>query len=240
MLRVCKRLCWVAVAASGLYAQSFEVASIKPSRVSSNGSDTGRDHGIFKGRNVSLQRLIALAWGMEAYRVEGPAWLAAERYDVDAKFPADALRVGPEGDELFRAMMRNMLAKRFSLVAHSSQKTLAVYELLVAKSGLKIKEVQGGVAESSGHNNRYSGARVSMSGFARFLSGRADLPVVDMTGLDGYYTFTLEWPLVSGESASWEALQDAMETNLGLRCENRKAPTDIVVVDRAEKTPTAN
>jgi uncharacterized protein (TIGR03435 family) len=240
MLRACSRVCCLAAAASVLFAQSFEAVSVKPSRVSSTGSDTGSDHGIFKARNVSLQRLIALAWGMEDYRVEGPAWLGAQRYDVDAKYPADAPRGGPEGDEVFRAMMRNVLATRFRVVAHRSQKTFAVYELHVAKSGLKIKEVQGGVAESSGHHNQYSGTRVSMSGFARFLSGRADLPVVDMTGLDGYYTFTLEWPLLAGESAPWEALQEAMESKLGLRCENRKTQLDIVVVDHAEKTPTAD
>lgn len=230
MLRACKRLYLLAALASGLFAQ-FEDVSVRPSRTSSTVSDTDTANGIFKARNVSLQRLIALAWGVEDYRVEGPGWLGSERFDVDAKLPANAV---------FRATMQHMLATRFRLVAHTSQKTLAVYELHVAKSGLKIKEVQGGTAESSGHNNRYSGTKVTMAGFAQFLSGRADLPVVDMTGLDGSYTFALEWPLLAGESASWEALQDAMETKLGLRCENRKAPLDIVVVDHAEKTPTTN
>jgi len=245
MLRACKRLCWLAVAASGLYAQSFEVASIKPSADPSTGSDIDSDNSIFKARNVTLQRLIGMAYGIEDYRVEGPGWLGSERYDVDAKFPAGVPMAGPEGDAAFRTMMRDMLTNRFGLAVHNSQKTLGVYGLVVAKSGLKINEVQEGGSAGNSHNGSYSGTRVTMPRFAQFVSRLADLPVVDMTGLKGSYTFTLDWtPLdaavTPGVNPSWEALREAMETKLGLRCENRKAPTDIVVVDHAEKTPTAN
>ena len=245
MLRACKRLCWLAVAASGLFAQSFEVVSVKPRADASTGSDIDSDNSIFKARNVTLQRLIGMAYGIEDYRVEGPGWLGSERYDVDAKLPAGVPMTGPKGDAAFRAMMQNMLPDRFGLVVHNSQKTLAVYGLVVAKSGLKISEVQEGGSDSSSHNNSYSGTRVTMARFAEFLSRRADLPVVDMTGLKGSYTFALDWTpldaaLVPGVNPSWEALREAMETTLGVRCENRKAPMEVVVVDHAEKIPTAN
>jgi uncharacterized protein (TIGR03435 family) len=245
MLRAFKRLGWLAVAASGLFAQSFEVASIKLSNDASTGSDIDSDNNILKARNVTLQRLIAMANGIEDYRVEGPGWLGSERFDIDAKFPAGVPMVGPKGDEAFRAMMQDMLTNRFGLVVHNSRKTLAVYGLVVAKSGIKVSEVKEGSSDSSSHNNQYSGTRVTMSRFAQFLSRRADLPVVDMTGLKGFYTFTLDWTpdpsaLVPSENPAWEALREAMETKLGLRCENRKAPIEIVVVDHAEKTPTAN
>ena len=241
MLRAFKRLCWLAVAASGLFAQSFEVVSVKQSNDASTGSDIDSNNNLFKARNVTLQRLIAMAYGVEDYRVDGPGWLGSERYDVDAKFPAGVPMVGPKGDAAFRAMVQDMLANRFGLLAHQSQKTLAVYGLVVAKSGLKISEVKEGSSDSSSHNNSYSGTRVTTSRFAEFLSRKADLPVVDMTGLKGSYTFALDWtPDLSDENPSWEALREAMETKLGLRCENRKAPIEIVVVDHAEKAPTAN
>jgi uncharacterized protein (TIGR03435 family) len=236
----------LAVAAWGLFAQSFEVVSVKPSSDASTGSDIDSDNNIFKARNVTLQRLIAMANGIEDYRVEGPGWLSSERYDVDAKFPAGVPMTGPKGDAAFRVMMQDMLTNRFGLVTHSSQKTLAVYGLVVAKSGLKISEVKEGSSDSSSHNNQYSGTSVTMSRFAQFLSRRADLPVVDMTGLKGFYTFALDWTpepdaaLVPGENPVWEALREALEAKLGLRCENRKAPIDIVVVDHAGKVPSAN
>ncbi len=245
MLRACKRLCWLAVAASGLFAQSFEVASIKPSNDVSTGSDIDSDNSIFKARNVTLQRLTGMAYGVEDYRVEGPGWLGSERFDVDAKFPAGVPMVGPKGDEAFRAMMRDMLTNRFGLVVHNSQKTLAVYGLIVAKSGLKISEAKEGSSDSSSHNNQYSGTSVTMSRFAQFLSRRADLPVVDMTGLKGFYTFTLDWTpadaaVAPGVNPAWEALREAAESKLGLKLENRKAPIEIVVVDHVEKVPTPN
>ncbi len=245
MLRACKRLGWVAVAASGLFAQSFEVASIKLSNDASTGSDIDSDNNIFKARNVTLSKLIAMAYGIEEYRVEGPWRLGSERYDVDAKFPAGVPMVGPKGDEAFRAMMQDMLTNRFGLVVHNSQKTLSVYGLVVAKSGLKISEVKEGSSSSNSRNNLYFGTGVTMSRFAQFLSRVADLPVVDMTGLKGFYTFTLDWTpdpsaLVPGENPAWEALREAMESKLGLRCENRKTPIEIVVVDHAKKAPTAN
>ena len=245
MLLACKRLCWLAVAASGLFAQSFEVASVKPSKDASTGTDIDSDNNILKARNVSLQRLVGMAYGVEDYRVEGPGWLGTERFDIDAKFPAGVPLRGEKGDEAFRAMMTDLLANRFGLVVHNSQKTLAVYGLVVAKSGLKISEVpEGDGSASNSSNGHYSGTRVTMSRFAQFLSRRADLPVVDITGLKGAYTFEFDWTPLSSqapeENPVWEALREAINAKLGLRCENRKVPTEIVIVDHAEKTPTPN
>lgn len=246
------------MAIGALFAQpaedrrAFEVVSVKPSSDGSTGSDIDSDNNIYKARNVSLQRLIAIAYGVEEYRVEGPGWLGTERFDLDAKFPAGVPLGGEKGNEALHAMMQNMLASRFGLVVHNGQKTLAVYGLVVAKGGVKISEVQQADGSASNStNNHYSGTSVTMSRFAQFLSRLAGLPVVDMTGLKGFYTFALDWtPLASdehkdaavltGENPSWEALREAMETKLGLRCENRKAPVGMVVVDHAEKTPTAN
>jgi uncharacterized protein (TIGR03435 family) len=142
-------------------------------------------------------------------------------------------------------MMQDMLTNRFGLAVHSSQKTLAVYGLVVAKMGIKISEVKEGGSSSNSHNGEYSGTRVTMSRFAQFLSRLADLPVVDMTGLKGSYTFTLDWTpldaaITPGVNPSWEALREAVEVKLGLRCENRKAPLDVVVVDQARRVPTEN
>jgi uncharacterized protein (TIGR03435 family) len=244
MLRACKRLCWLVIAASGLFAQSFEVVSVKPSKDASTRSYIDSKNDILKAGNVTLQGLIAMAYGVEDYRIQGPGWLASERYDIDAKFPA-GVPIGPKGEVAFRSMMQNMLADRFGLVVHRSERSLAVYGLVVAKSGLNVSEVKEGGSHSSSRNNHYSGTSVTMATFAEFLTGRADLPVVDMTGLKGFYTFALDWTpadatVAPGVNPAWEALREAVEASLGLRFENRKAPIEIVVIDHAEKVPTAN
>jgi uncharacterized protein (TIGR03435 family) len=242
---------WRLFAQSAEYPRSFEAVSVKSSRAISTGSTTHSDRSVFTARNVTLQRLIARAYGIGDYRVEGPGWLGSERFDVDAKFPNDMPAGGQEADAAFRAMLQNMLTNRFGLLAHRSKKTFPVYGLVVAKSGLKVSEVKEGGNDSSSDNNHYSGTSITMAKFADFLTRLADLPVVDMTGLRGFYTFTLDWTpepldekndaaLAAREDPAWEALREAAETKLGLRFENRKAPIEIVIVDRADKAPTAN
>ena len=93
-----------------------------------------------------------------------------------------------------------------------------------------------------------------------FLSRFVDRPVLDTTGLTAAYQVTMDLPLdqfmkaakagesvtlqpngpdsaadPSGNSAIFSAIQV-----LGLKLEPRKAPVDILIVDRAEKVPVEN
>ena len=70
----------------------------------------------------------------------------------------------------------------------------------------------------------------------------AGRPVLDKTGLEGYYAYTLGWfpanrPMPPGLDAPdmFQALQD----QLGLRLESTKGPVEKVVIDHAEK-PSGN
>jgi uncharacterized protein (TIGR03435 family) len=57
---------------------------------------------------------------------------------------------------------------------------------------------------------------------------------VDKTGLTGHYDFELTWSETSGSS-----LFVALQEQVGLRLEAQKVPTEVLVIDHAEK-PTAN
>ena len=94
----------------------------------------------------------------------------------------------------------------------------------------------------------------TMSWFADQLSGQLGGPVNDATALNGKYDFVLSWSfgeetaaIVPGESpgasrvdAYRPALIHSVQSQLGLKLERKKAPVDILVVDRVERTPTAN
>ncbi|SPE27858.1 conserved exported hypothetical protein [Candidatus Sulfopaludibacter sp. SbA3] len=95
---------------------------------------------------------------------------------------------------------------------------------------------------------------VSMARLAELLSSLVDKPVVDMTGLQGSYQVPLELSSVEAKAVMRagigfggipelnepaESVFEAVK-KLGLKLEARKAPLGIIVVDRLEKTPTAN
>jgi uncharacterized protein (TIGR03435 family) len=211
--------------------------------------------------NVSLKGLIWRAYGIEDYQVAGPDWLSSERFDVAATFPEALPKDREKYDAAFHVMMQNMLADRFKLVVHREQKVGPVYGLIIGKGGVKFKQAPDSDCDSHSRNNNgthYVGTCVSVDAFAKFLASRrrdlpTDLPVLDMTGLKGFYNLTLDWvpePRQSGEgkadfpvvtdNPSGPTLLVALQEQLGLKLETRRAPIEILVVDHAEKAPSEN
>jgi uncharacterized protein (TIGR03435 family) len=89
--------------------------------------------------------------------------------------------------------------------------------------------------------------KVTMPSLAELLSGQhLDRPVIDMTNLKGSYQVAWEGPAPpppgSGGFIPFD-LGEAIIASLnkaGLKLEPRKAPIEMLVVDRLEKTPTEN
>jgi uncharacterized protein (TIGR03435 family) len=81
-------------------------------------------------------------------------------------------------------------------------------------------------------------------------------PVVDKTGLTGKYDFKLDYSIEDLGGQRWVALAArvgadapndsgpslfaAVQRQLGLKLEDRKAPYDVIVIDHVEKVPTGN
>jgi uncharacterized protein (TIGR03435 family) len=120
----------------------FEVASIKPAPPSNGqrmffgakGGPGSQDPGRYSAENYTLLDLLVNAYGVDRYQVTGPDWLGSERFNIMAKVPEGATK------EQFKLMLQNLLAERFQLTLHRDKKEMQVYELVVAKSGPKMKE----------------------------------------------------------------------------------------------------
>ncbi|MGA2771071.1 MAG: TIGR03435 family protein [Bryobacteraceae bacterium] len=98
--------------------------------------------------------------------------------------------------------------------------------------------------------------KVTMTALAGAVERLLDRPVVEMTGIGGTYDFSLEysWDEVrslvrSTSGGATELPANAADpgtsifTSLaafGLRLESRKAPVEVLVIDRIERTPTEN
>jgi len=256
-------------------AQQFEVASIKPSppspgtarmRVGSSGGPGTNDPGLFTCERCSVLGLIRQSFEIEDYRISGPDWMQATRFNISAKIPEGSTK------EQFRAMLRNLLDDRFKLQFHYDKKEVQAYALVVAKNGPKMKESAGPLdpderpgrlterkmdAEgfpilppgrvpmmmvmSDGHSTERH-AEETMAQLAENLASHVNHPVTDATGLKGKYDFTLNW-VGDGVEATNDNGPDifrALQEQLGLKLESKKAIVDVMIVDRIEKTPTEN
>jgi len=238
-----------AVAACLVRGQEFEAVSVKPNKSGSGGSHSRGDRGLFTAENLTLRSLIVSAYGIKDYQLEAPDWLRSERYDLAARLPHDLPEDRKQYRAAFGAMMQKMLSDRFKLAIHRSQKSMPVYGLVVGKKGLKGEELTCNCCNSNSNNTHYWSTCTTMDGFAEFLSGRMDAPVLDMTGLSASYKITLDWVAEPRQSTDGKAgadappgptLTEALQDQLGLKLEPRKAPIEIIVVDHAEKVPTEN
>jgi len=236
----------------GLFAQApqravFEAASVKPSDPARTESFWKVSPGRLTVQNMSLKSLIMAFYKIKQFQVTGgPKWIDAERFDILAKLaddPAGASR-SPEGAARLISAAQALLADRFHLVFRQETKPLSGYSLVIAKSGFKLKRAEGD-GSSTVHEGRGTlrATALSMERFASSLSTILDAPVVDESGLQGGFDFTLEWApdemANSTDAPARPSLSTALQESLGLKLESRKVTAPVFVVERAEK-PEAN
>jgi uncharacterized protein (TIGR03435 family) len=118
----------------------FEVASVKasPPPTADGQFSVGVhiDGAMVRCNYLSLRNYITMAYDVKDFQVVAPDWLTTEHFDIVAKVPE-----GVSGEKSLRAMMASLLEDRFKLVMHRETRDLAAYALVVAKNGLKIKEI---------------------------------------------------------------------------------------------------
>jgi uncharacterized protein (TIGR03435 family) len=223
----------------------FEVASL---RLTQHGrgpdgwsySDAGiKSPGTFAAVNSSLDELIRWAYNVKDYQVSGPEWRNddAACYDITAKFPPDSAR------EQVRLMLQALLAERLKVAAHKEMRTLAGYELVVARNGPKELQpsAQGSRTSTWSRGGDVTATHVSMTEWAYQLSRYTKQVVFDKTGIPGYFDFKLNYsPRLGEESDTHPSLFLALQEQLGLKLEPAKVPVEVVVVDHAERVPTEN
>jgi uncharacterized protein (TIGR03435 family) len=235
-------------AGSAHWAQSpaFEVATVKIDRTGDNGlSRPELRNGTLTARNVSMRMLLRAAYDLSEPQTTGPDWLDSDRYDLAAKSPQ-----GVPDSELM-PMLQALLKERFHLAFHREVKEMPVFDMVVAKGGLKIwlfdparpvpkpplpAHVTSAMVASNGV--------VTMPQLAIQLTYSAGRPVLDKTGLEGRYGYFLFYTTLSAQSDDATAGSGppdffaAVEQQLGLRLEPKKESIEILVVDHAERVPT--
>jgi uncharacterized protein (TIGR03435 family) len=245
------RLAATAALAALLAAQqpaklTFEVASVKRSAEGGPPGDMPRNMddspGHFAMRNVALRFAIEWAYDLKDYQIAGPEWIKGEeRYEIIANAP------GPVGNDQMRRMLQTLLAERFGMKSHFEKRDLSVYALLPGKGEPKLKKADpaspprlgGGPGGAEFHN-------FPLSRLTFLLTRRMDRPALDMTGVEGNFDYTVDIsglgnkPGSSGFDGEGRSIFQAVQDDLGLKLEPRKAPVDTLVIDSVNRIPTSN
>jgi len=261
---------WLAVALipltaapqSSSTALEFEVASIRRADPDAKNNSLYTDRGTgLHVENFTLRDIITFAWDIRDFQLAGaPAWIDTERYDIVAKTARVAgLAVMPDpktmtdqesdlADHQLRERTRSLLASRFGLVVHQESREHAIFDLTIAKAGLKLKPVvtPGEQLGFRGGRGRSAGFAITAPMLAKELSRITGRPVADKTGLTGKYDYILEWSPDTGVAdadavagSSGPTIFTALQEQLGLKLESTKGPVDTIVIDHIDR-PSPN
>jgi uncharacterized protein (TIGR03435 family) len=229
---------------------TFEVASVKPSKPGGRGGAMkvlpgGQE---FVAQNFPIRQMIArMHWVPVRQVTGGPDWMDSETWDIQAK----ADRAGYTREQMLE-MLGNLLEDEFKLRLRKDAKEGPVYALTVDKSGLKMKVNESPedfeIPIQGGPGGVTVGKRVGMERLCfqlgSFLQNN-ERPVIDKTGLMGYYDFTLSFlpelppgfdkDKLPAEMLNRPSLFEAVKSQLGLKLEAQKGPVDYYVIEHAEK-----
>jgi bla regulator protein BlaR1 len=229
--------------------QAFESVSITPNRSRDErrrmiGWDPAT--GSFQVVNLPLQNLIGYAYGFSYRQISGgPAWVSTERYDISAKLrhPVDQLQI--------KLALQQVLTEQFRLASHRETRDLPVYELVVGLNGPKLKAAEltsdpmrrrGMGMHQPGHLVAKESSMENLTGLLGIQTGRI---VVDKTGLQGIYDFTLDWRSspemmasageVTPSSESVASISTALREQLGLELKPQTSPMETLIIDDVEE-----
>ena len=307
MIRTIMAAALVVCTTAGITAQSpgprFEVASVRLSDPATPPRRTITDARLDL-ISYPLAQVLMIAFRVESYRLVAPDWVREVRVSIQASYPPGA------GREQVSEMLQALLRERFGLVARFEARPIDVYEMVIGRDGIKMRDVapvdelarkfpedagtkpimdttssvgfpgaetqQRIIALSRGtrvitarsswrstltdrRTWQIEAERMSMPELATTLAARTDRPVVDKTGLTGVYQFNVELPRMASTARMVQQVLGGADRNgnpievepssitaekavesLGLELKKRRSPTDVLVIDKLERTPTEN
>ena len=256
-----------------LPAPEFEVAELKPSPADAQGPRAQiLPSGQINATGVPLNLMIALAWDLPSEQfIVGPKWLESTRFELIARaFTGPNTNVEVDED-ILRKMLQALIIDRFKMKFHMEDRPMSAYTLTADKPKMtksdpskRTRCVQG-LAPASNRAlalqpRQFTCTNVTIAQFGQlipqFANGYTQVPVLDKTGLEGGYDFTLSFTGVGqvqnrtnqagapGAAASDPngalSLWEAISSQLGLKAEEQKRPQPVMLIESISETPSGN
>jgi uncharacterized protein (TIGR03435 family) len=254
----------------------FEVAEVKMADPDYHGEDFQlQPGGRLTVRGLTLKSLVEEVWGLtDDMLVGAPKFMDSDRWDIVAKASGIVAEENDADYDALFQMVKTLLADRFKLVVHTEERPVPALNMTAPKPKMRkadpasrsgCKEGPPTLVKMDPRNANpvlgrlLSCTNVTMAYFAEQLqywaSGYVHSPVLDSTGLEGGWDFTLSFstigqfrggaPPLPGTSVSADpngavSLPDAMEKQLGLKLEPVKRQLPVMIVDHIEQKPTDN
>jgi uncharacterized protein (TIGR03435 family) len=231
--------------------REFEVASIRPNNSGApkvyTTPFTFSPSGRYTATNVTLVDII-VSGVYQTRRIQmrgGPDWIDTERFDIAATAGDTGAAIKPEE---WNQMIQALLEDRFKLALHRETKETSVYALAPGKNPAKLQASKEGsqTTFTPGDRGQMSFQRMPVVGLVNTLANILHEPVVDGTGITGFFDFTLDPLQFASTNGQPKNADDfaalvltAVQEQLGLKLEKRKAPLEITVIDHAER-PSEN
>lgn len=238
--------------------QIFEVASVRRNTSGTTQTNMSFTQGGVAIINLQLRAIIQFAYGIsQPSRLAGvPDWANTERFDVVARGTITSI-------EDRRAMLQALLAERFKLSAHTEQRNVPIFTLVLTRSDGRLgpsltpssRNCTGRGRGEAGCGVRSAGpgeiklTGIPVSQLAAVLSATQGRPVIDRTELSGTYDIELVFapenpfpgrggdgpPVPEGRASLVTAIQE----QLGLKLQSGNQAQDVLVIDGVSH-PTEN
>jgi uncharacterized protein (TIGR03435 family) len=263
----------------------FETAEIKPAEPGSQGIGVRYSLGGRIDAMGSLKNLIGIAFevppNLTSDMIVGPKFLDTERFTIVAKAPSTGIGApGRDGGRetappigVALMMLRALLEDRFKLATHKEDRPATVYAVVLPRSEAKLKKADGSARASCKPDPgavppaagtmpmvAYTCQNTTIAELAKNVQQWAgayiDHPVVDKTGLQGGWDFTLSWTprgaleapaarpadappgaVASAVDPGGLSVFEAFEKQLGLKLEKQTQPVPVIVIDHVEQKP---
>ncbi len=263
-----KTLTLVAALGTVAFAQgpAFDAVSVKINTSGEQNSQFGGRPGGIQVRNNTLRSIIRNIWNLNALQiVGGPPWMDETRFDIVATAPGNPTR--DQMIAMAKAMMADrfklavhaetrpipvyalVLARadgqlgpnlRPSSLTNCNPPTPPAPGTPPPPAPPQLDGVDIPACGTSTNSGILRAGGVPLDSFTRNMANAAGRIIIDKTGLTGAFDMVLRFnPDPNNPSSDLPTLFAAVQEQLGLKFDAQTAPTEVLVVDSAER-PTEN